>query len=242
MTQPNAAIRRAGQSLTPGDLVALYVIDLSPLGVPQQFAFTPSTKKTSAMPFQGIQYQPVDVRCEGFEYTGKGAMPRPKISVSNATRLMSSASLLYDDLIGAKLIRTRTYTQFLDNGATPDPEAAYAQDIFFFDQKTRHTKRVIEWELASAMDQEGRALPGRLIVREICLWRYRRWDPAAGAFDYSHVKCPYTGGQAYDVDGNLTTPDKDTPSRHINTCCKARFGAAAQLPFGGFPGVGRVRV
>ncbi|MFG5121663.1 phage minor tail protein L, partial [Methylorubrum sp. POS3] len=79
------------------------------------------------------------------------------------TRVMSSAAALHDDLIGARLIRTRTYAQFLDGGPTPDPQAAYAQDIYVFDRKTAHTKRAITWTLAAAMDQEGVMLPGRLI-------------------------------------------------------------------------------
>ncbi|ACL61762.1 phage minor tail protein L [Methylobacterium nodulans] len=243
MTSPNAAILRAGQSLTPGDLVALFIIDLSPLRVNQQFAFTSEADRARGpLKFRGITYTPLDVKAEGFELTGQGAMPQPKISVSNATRLMSSATLLYQDLIGAKLIRTRTYAQFLDDGETPDPEAAYTQDIYRFEQKTEHSKHQIVWNLAADMDQEGRELPGRLVIRDICLWPYRRWDEDAQAFDYSHVKCPYNGAQCYDRFGNPTTPDKDEPSRHVATCCKVRFGADAQLPFGGFPGVARVRV
>lgn len=243
MTSPNAAIRRAGQSLTPGDRIALYTIDLSPIGQNQVFAFTTSAdRERGPLRFRGVTYVPLDVTASGFALSGTGALPRPTITVTNVTRVLSSAALLYDDLIGAKLIRLRTYAQFLDDGATPDPEAAYAPDIYLFDQKTKHTKSEITWTLAAAMDQEGRQLPGRLILRDVCLWPYRRWNAAAAAFDYSGVLCPYTGDQAYDADGLATTPDKDTPSRHVGTCCKARFGAAAQLPFGGFPGVARVRV
>ncbi|ACL58440.1 phage minor tail protein L [Methylobacterium nodulans] len=243
MTSPNTALIRAGQSLTPGDLVALFIIDLSPIRVNQQFAFTSEADRARGpLTFRGVTYTPLDVKAEGFEMTGHGQMPQPKISVSNATRLMSSATLLYQDLIGARLIRTRTYAQFLDDGVTPDPEAAYAQDIYRFEQKVEHSKHQIVWNLAADMDQEGRDLPARLIVRDICLWRYRRWDAEKGAWDYSHVTCPYTGAQAYDRFGNPTTPDKDEPSRHVTTCCKVRFGADAPLPFGGFPGVARVRV
>ncbi|MGY2048922.1 phage minor tail protein L [Methylobacterium sp. JK268] len=242
MTTPNTAILRAGQSLTPGDLVALFIIDLSPLNVNQQFAFTSEADKNrGVIQFRGIRYTPLDVKAEGFAFTNQGAMPQPKISVSNATRMMSSAALLYQDLIGARLYRTRTYAQFLDGAPLADPEAAYAQDAYRFEQKIEHSKRQIVWSLASDMDQEGRQLPGRTIIREICMWRYRRWDPAAGAFNYDHVECPYTGDKAFDRFGNPTTSDKDEPSRHVNTCCKVRFGARAQLPFGGFPGVARVR-
>ena len=243
MTAPNAAIIRAGQSLTPGDLVALYIIDLTPIGVNQQFAFTAEADKARGpVQFRGITYTPLDVKAEGFELTGQGAMPRPRITVSNATRLMSSASRLYQDLVRARLRRITTFAQFLDGAPSASAEAAWAEDVYRFDQKTRHTKRVIEWTLASDMDQEGRELPAREIVKTVCTWRYRRWDATAGVFIYDRVKCPYTGGQSYDSDGNPTTPENDFPSRHVETCCKVRFGQHAQLPFGGFPGVGSVRV
>lgn len=235
------AIVRNGQSLDFGAIVHLYLFDLNPIGVNEQFAFTtrfgPGRK---VLTFRGIPFLGIDVECEGFAFSGTGAMPTPVIRVTNAKRLLSSAAVLYKDLVGAKLTRLRTYAQFLDDGATPDPEAAYTPDVYRVEQKTGHNKRQIEFTLASPMDQEGREIPGREIIKDVCMWRYRRWDPDAQAFNYDHVKCPYTGDQAYDVFGQPTTPDKDTPSRRVATCCKVRFGAASALPFGGFPGVTRV--
>lgn len=245
MTQ-SAAVRRAGQSISPGDLVALYIVDLNPIGVNTQFAFTPSTRRTAGLVFAGITYVPLDVKCDGFEYSGDGTLPRPKISITNVTRVMSSAAVLYDDILGARLIRKRTYAQFLDGGETPDPQAAYADDVYRFHQKIEHNKSQITWTLAAAMDQEGVQLPRRQVLRDVCMWRYRRpltgQGGAFAGYDYDGVQCPYTGGQAYDADGNPTTPERDKPSRRVNTCCKARFGEDGQLPFGGFPGVGRIGI
>jgi lambda family phage minor tail protein L len=246
VTSPNSNVIRTGQSLTPGDLMVLYTIDLSPIGVPVQYNFTPSTSKTGKITFRGIDYVPLDVKCEGFEYDGTGSLPRPEISITNVTRVLSTAAVLQNDILGARLIRTRTYGQFLDNGPTPDPEAAYGQDIYRFHQKTQHNKRLIRWTLAAAMDQEGIQLPKRQVLRDVCLWRYRRTvlntDGSFAGYDYTGVQCPYAGSQAYDVNGNPTTPDKDAPGRHVNDCCRVRFGSTAQLPFGGFPGVGRIAV
>lgn len=247
MTSPNAALRRAGQSLTPGDLVALFVIDLASMGQNARFAFTTAADRARGpLVFRGVTYAPLDVVCDGFELTGRGAMPRPRLVVSNATRTLAAASLLYDDLVGATVIRTRTYAQFLDGADEADPEAAYAPDIYRVEQKTAHTKHQIEWSLAAAMDQEGRQLPGRMVLRDVCLWRYRRpvlkADGSFDRFDYGDVQCPYVGAQAYDAFGKPCDPEKDRPSRHVATCCKARFGSAAPLPFGGFPGVSRIRV
>lgn len=240
---PSASARRVGQSLTPGNLIALYIIDLNSLGVSQQFAFTSNVdRQRGIVRFRGIDFAPTEIRCSGFELSTQGALPQPTIEISNVTRAMSSAAVLFNDLIGARLTRIRTYTQFLDNGETPDPvSGAYPADIYSFEQKTSHTKEKIVWTLAAAMDQEGRLLPGRTIIRDVCPWRYRRWDKLNGEFDYSAAQCPYTGDKSYDRDGAETTPDKDEPGRHIEDCCKVRFGATGQLPFGGFPGVSRVR-
>jgi lambda family phage minor tail protein L len=56
------------------------------------------------------------------------------------------------------------------------------------------------------------------------------------------IACPYTGGATYDINGNpVADPRLDVASKRVTTCCKPRFGASATLPFGGFPGVSRVR-
>lgn len=235
---------RAGQSLTPGNLVALFILDLAPLGVNQQFCFTSSVDRNrGVLVWRGTQFTPTDVRAEGFEFTSQGALPQPTISITNAKRVMSSAAILYNDLVGAQLTRIRVYEQFLDNGALAGQEGgAYPADIYNFEQKLSHNKKIIKFRLAASIDQEGRKIPSRVIIRDVCPWRYRRWDANAGAFDYSRVKCPYNGNQAYDRFGQPTTPDKDEPGRHLNDCCRVRFGDAAELPFGGFPGVTRTRV
>jgi lambda family phage minor tail protein L len=232
----NANIRAASQSLTPGDMIELFTIDLTPIGVNQRFPFT----RNKGIVFRGVQYNPVDVMAEGFEYNGQGALPQPKIRVGNATRVMSAAAYLYQDLIGARLYRLKTYKQFLDGGENPDTEAVYAVDIYDFEQKTGHDNTVIEWTLASAMDQEGRLIPGRTILQSICSWRYRVYDGANG-FNYDKVQCPYAGGRFFNAKGEeVGSPEFDRCGRRISDC-KLRFGGG-DLPYGGFPGVGSVNV
>jgi phage-related protein len=76
-------------------------------------------------------------------------------------------------------------------------------------------------------------------VRDYCPLVYRRWTGAG--FDYSEATCPYAGAQSYDLDGNPVPNSMDKPSKRLGTCCRVRFGVNAALPFGGFPGVARVR-
>lgn len=237
MVDENHAISRANQSLTPGDRIELYTIDLSPLGDSQVWHFSPQGECR----FNGITYIGFDVETEGFEMNGQGALPQPKIRLSNTQRTFGGVTLQYQDLIGAKVTRLRTYRQFLDDQPMADVDAYFTPDIYIVDQKTAHDKTKIEWTLSAAMDQQGRQIPGRQVLRDLCLWRYRFWNTETNSFDYTKVQCPYTGATSYDIDGNVVDSPGDDCARTI-TACKLRFGAKNVLPYGGFPGVARVRV
>ncbi|QIG66673.1 minor tail protein L [Rhizobium phage RHph_TM16] len=235
MTVTHPSVQRASQRLEPGALVELFLVDLNPLGTNQVWAFCPS----GTADFAGVHYTYADVQADGFEWSGQGTLPQPTMKISNATRFVSGVAAQYDDLIGAKLTRIKTYAQFLDGGAEADSAAMFAPDVYTFEQKTKHNKFQVEWKLSAAMDQQGVMLPGRTVIRDYCLWRYRRWN--GSAFDYSNVQCPYAGATSYDINGIPTSPDNDTPSRRFDTCCKKRFGNNAVYPFGGFPGAARTR-
>jgi lambda family phage minor tail protein L len=235
MTLTSPAVQSQSQKLEAGDLINLYTVDVTPLGVPQMWHFTNGTE----VKFRGITYVSADVHAEGFEWSGQGALPQPKISVSNATRMLGGLTTMYKDLVGAKLIRVRTYAKFLDGQPSANPDEAFAADIYTFSQKVKHDKFQIEWVLSAAMDQQGRQIPGRRVLRDVCLWRYRRWK--GSSFDYSKVQCPYVGSAYFDKNGTATTADKDRCGRHVSDC-KKRFGNNAELPFGGFPGTTRIRL
>jgi lambda family phage minor tail protein L len=236
VTVTNAKVQRASQKLEPGALVELFIVDLNPIGTNQVWNFCPS----GSADFGGVHFTFADVQADGFEWSGQGPLPQPIIKLANATRFVSGIAAQYDDLIGAKLTRIKTYAQFLDDGAETDGAAMFAPEIYTFEQKTKHTKFQVEWKLAAAMDQQGIQLPARTVIRDFCLWRYRNWTGTA--FDYTGVQCPYTGARgSFDEKGVPTTNDHDTPSRRFDTCCKKRFGPNASYPFGGFPGAARMR-
>lgn len=237
MTETTPGVQRASQSLEPGVLVSLYTIDVAPLGIPQRWHFTNGTE----VKFRGVTYSAADVQVEGFEWNGQGAMPRPKIRVSNSTRMLSGLAKTFNDLVGAQFVRIRTYAQYLDGQPSADPSETFGIDIFNFEQKIAHDKYQIEWVLSAAMDQQGRSIPSRKVIRDVCLWKYRRWVPeAGGSFDYSKVECPYMGAASFTRDGTPTTPANDKCGKRISDCEK-RYGNG-ELPFGGFPGVARIRL
>lgn len=228
------------QSLEPGQLVELFIIDLSTYGG-SNYYFTSSAKETSAIVFQGQTFTPIDFKAEGFETNGSGSLPTPKIQISNTTKAISEAVIAYNDLIGCKITRLRTFRNFLDGELNADPNAMLPADVFIIDRKSVHNKLYIEWELAAAMDQQGRMLPGRQVLRDTCTHRYRAWNPDTGDFDYSKVTCPYAGTGYFTFSGDSTfNPGEDICGKKFSDC-KARFGNQ-DLPTRAFPGVARVRI
>ena len=70
--------------------------------------------------FGGQVYQQLPIQATGFEYRGKGSLPRPTMTVSNLfntiTAILQEVNVTTtgNDLAGAKLTRIRTLERFLD--------------------------------------------------------------------------------------------------------------------------------
>lgn len=233
------SLQSEAQSLSPSGVISLFTVDSTSMGGPIMH-FVQGSENDGAVIFNQVEYQPIDVQFEGLEVSGAGALPTPKIRISNVDGLAQALVSTYGELLGCTLYRVRTYKKFLDGQPEADPEAFYGPDIFRFERKTSENGVFIEWELSASIDQEGKQLPGRTVIRNTCLWRYRYFNPTTGRFDYSKAQCPYTGSQSYDInDQPVASPAEDVPSRRLS-CCRVRFGKKNPLPFGGFPGVQRV--
>lgn len=189
--------------------------------------------------FGGQSYTPVDIEIEGMEANGTGGLPTPTLRIANVNGMPQSMINTYGDLKGCVFRRIRTFSQFLDGQPEADPQAFYGPDIFRVEQKTAENPIFIEWQLSAAVDQQGKMLPGRIAIRDTCLFRYREYV-SGSTFDYSRAVCPYSANRYYDKSDQPTTADKDECGRRLSSC-KLRFGAGNPLYFGGFPGIGRVR-
>lgn len=243
------AIARTAQSLTPGDRVNLYILDLAPIGVGQVFYITDSTQKEAdgtyqPLRFGGVEYTPVDIKTSGWELTGQGPFPRPKVSISNALDFLAGLLYQFDDLVGANFSRVRTYRHFLDGAPGADPTAYYPPDIYRIEQKTKQNSTEIEFVLAAAVDQQGLTIPRRKMLRDTCTHTYRIPKPGGG-FDYTKATCPYAGAACFDASGKPTTPDKDQCGLLLSDC-RLRFrpngGTKQPLPTRAFPGLVRTTV
>lgn len=229
-------IEETRQSLSPGQKIELFEVDLNPIGVAEIHRFTPHQQ---ILTFDGNAYQPIEVRAEDFEWSGTGPLPQPTIMMGNINLVFSSLVREHNDLVGAKVTRIRTFRQFLDDGSSPDPEAKMPIDVYTIDAKEEQTKFMVKFRLKAAMDQQGRALPGRQIVRDACLHRYRVWN--GSTFDYTKATCPYADATYFTEQGNpVSDPALDRCGKRLSDCEK-RFGVTVSLPIRSFPGVARLR-
>lgn len=223
------------QKLEPGSIVELFELDLTPFGSDLLRFHAGTNGLLSNVTWDGNVYTAFPVAASGFEFTGQGQAPRPKLMVSNVAGAITALVLQYSDLVGAKVTRRRTLVKYLDavnfsaGNPTADPTAEFPADIFYIDRKSVETNEIVEFELAPAMDITGVMLPRRQIIQNICPWKYRGSE------------CGYTGTSYFDVnDETVGTLGADVCGKRL-TSCKVRFGQYAELPYGGFPVAGLFR-
>ena len=235
------AMREQQQSLTPGARVELYDLDLRPIGVNEIYHFTPSSGEDLRM--GGVVFVPAAIGIAQVEKSGTGENADATLTLPNVNKFASALIYQHDDLVGAEIRRRITFENFLDGEAMADEHSVLSDDVFVVEQKLDLNRVYARFKLRSLADQAHRKLPGRTAVKLSCGWRYRRWDPERNQFDYSKVQgCGYTGSAYFRRDGSGTVdPNEDTCGKALSDC-KKRFGAGAELDFGGFPGMNRIRI
>lgn len=224
------------QTLAPGAIVELFELDCTVIGGAVLRFHNGVNELGADVVWDGATYTRFPVEASGFERTGSGSIPQPKLRVANVTGLVGALVRELQDLVRAKLTRRRTLVKYLDavnftGGVNPtaDPNAAFPDEIWFIERKAGENGIYVEFELAAAFDVAGVMLPRRQCIQNVCTWKYRS------------AECSYAGGAVADRN------DVPTGSMASDSCgkrlasCKLRFGAYNPLPFGSFPGVGLVR-
>lgn len=219
--------------LAPDALIELFILDLTPVGLADINYFHPGTNENmQPIVFQGIEYAPFPVKIEGFEKNGQGQMPTPSLSVSNVNGAISQTIIQYQDMVGAKVTRKRTYRKFLDGMPDANPTQEFPLDIYYIGRKTAENADIVSFDLVSSFDLTGLVLPSRQVIQNSCTWVYKSaecsWVPRPGFY--------------FDANDNaVALPGADVCGKRLDSC-KCRFaanGANPDLPFGGFPGARR---
>lgn len=247
-------IREHEQSPHLGAVVTLFEIDMSIFNAGVFYLVQAAEEyiedgavEVRALRFGGIEYSPHPILMTGIERTTEGPLPRPTLRVGNAAGILTSLMVEHDDLRGATVRRIVTYDKFLDGKPEANKNAHRPVEEYKINRKASHSThtQVVEFELIAAIDQETANLPRGICLREFCSLIYRVPDGAGGFItDNTDEACPYAevGEGAY-FDANnqpVATAAEDRCSQTL-AGCTTRFGTD-QLPFGGFPGMARLRL
>ena len=232
-----ALINTVIQQSSLDTLIEMYQLDTAILGGGIYY-FTSSAYSDHPVVFGGHTYTPIEFEASGFEWSGTGKLPTPKVKIGNVSQTLTGLAIEFNDLMGATITRLRTFKQFLDGEANADPTQKFPDEVYRIERKATMNKIFIEFELSSVIDQEGKKLPGRQMIRNVCTHTYRKWTGAA--FDYTNATCPYVAATYYNEGGSVTTAANDKCSKLLNTGCRLRFGQAA-LPTRAFPGLAKIR-
>jgi lambda family phage minor tail protein L len=222
------------KKLSPSGIISLYELDTTNAGGSIDRFYEGTNEFNTNIKWAGNTYFGLPISAEGFEITGSGASPRPRLKVANITGLISAYNKLYDNLLGSKVTRIRTFVKYLDAsnfiGGNPNADSTqeFPRDIYYVDRKISENRLYAEYELAASWDVI-QFLPRRPVMQNSCYWKYRG------------TECSYSGGPVADQ-YDVPTADitKDVCSHRLDGC-KLRFGENGQLPFGAFPGVGLSR-
>ena len=186
------------QSLNPSSLIELFTLQLvegthyatgNPSSVPTIFRFHAGTSMNSNanIIWQGDTYQKFPIDAQGFEFSGKGQIPRPQLTMSNLGGISRSGSVLsvtdlltivnlttpHNDLLGATVTRLLVLASSLDNAnfssgsnpfGTPNSNEL-PQEIYVIDRKMAESRNLVQFELTAANDTQNKRVPARQVTR-----------------------------------------------------------------------------
>lgn len=169
------------QGLEPGEKVQLFELDASGIGG-DYFRF--HGYQTGEIWWQGKEYSAWPIQAEGFARTGEAQQPAPVLTLGNVDGSISALCVYFDDLVGAKLFRHTTLGKYLDaknfpdGNPTADPNEAFPSELWYIEQKKAESNDVIQFELSSALDFNGRQTASQANCRQCLLvafqWRVSR--------------------------------------------------------------------
>lgn len=224
--------------------VVLFEIDLTTFGEGTFYVVQGAADEAgTAVAFGGQAYAPHPVELSGIDRTVDGPFPRPTLKISNIGALFTSLLEQHDDLKGGIVRRIVTYKKFLDGEAAADDTAHRPVETYVIKRKSAHSTltEVVEFELAAAIDQDSADLPRGTCLRDFCPLIYRTWNGSSFDYDDTDEACPYAEATYFDENDVATADPAEDSCSKLLSGCEARYGTD-QLPFGGFPGMTRVRI
>lgn len=208
--------------------------------------------------WQGNAYLRFPVEADGFEYSGKGTLPRPTLRVSNILGSITAILLsLPNGLEAAKVTRIRTLARYLDAANFPaSGDILLTEDSFSLlleddgsilseplnpteDISAEFPREIYYIDRKSAENRELVEfelasvfdLAGVRLPKRQCIANVCQWV-------YRSPECGYIGTSYFDSnDVPVGSAALDVCSKRLSSC-QVRFGTNSELPYGSFPGVG----
>ena len=171
-------------SLEPTALLEFFIIYYDYVNTPDEKLYIHGGTNgiKGSVYWQGVEYVPFPIQSSGFESKGDGSLPRPKLAVSNQDFFVSNLIRRYNNLVGAKIVRKRTFLKFLDNQnfsenlnpyGSADPNAGLEDQVFFILRRSSENRASVEFELASPLEIENVTFPKRTVMARYCSFHYR---------------------------------------------------------------------
>ena len=170
----NSAVFSNLQSINPSAIIELFALQLSTelhgANTIYRFHGGSNLNANGQIVWAGNSYLRFPIQASGFAFQ-KGQLPRPKITISNATGLISAILLSVNetttgnDLTGATFIDAVNFAD--GTNATADPTAEFPQEVYAIDRKSTETREIVEFELAAPTDLAGVRIPKRQCTRSI---------------------------------------------------------------------------
>jgi len=187
------------QKINPNSIIELFELELveglhyatgNPTNVPTIFRFHSggNIDTYADIVWQSNTYEKLPIEASGYEYTGKGQIPRPQLIMSNlggitrlgsvirVTDLLASVNLVtpHNDLLDAKLTRRTLTADALDasnfsGGTNPfgTPSSnEFPKEIHFIDRKTSESRDTVQFELVNRLDMQNKRIPARQVTRK----------------------------------------------------------------------------
>lgn len=243
MTVPVSAL----QEIAPGAIIELFELELNTTqhGATDIFRFHAGANLSNngEVIWNGNNYLRFPVEADGFEYSGTGQLPRPKVRISNIFSTITAIILtLPDGLEGAKFTRIRTLGRYLDSENFAGVDIFLAEDGF---ELLYENDSSIYLEFINATADPTAEFPREIyyVDRKTIENRDVVEYELIAAFDLAGVRAP----KRQCIANICQWVYKSTECSYagaLPTClktltdCKAHFGQNAELPFGAYPGVG----
>ena len=171
-------------SLEPTAMLEFFVIYYDYINAPDDKLYVHGGTNgiNGSIYWQGVEYLPFPIQSSGFETKGDGSLPRPKLAISNQDFFVSNLIRRYNNLVGAKIVRKRTFVKFLDNVnfsesknpyGSADSTAGLEDQVFFILRRSAETRTIVEFELASPLELDNVTFPKRSVMARYCGFHYR---------------------------------------------------------------------